>query len=65
MEYYMNRCWLNKVCVSRWLNKVCVSRWLNKVCVSRLWTCWAFSLLPWVKYFWAFSPRLTQCKSET
>jgi hypothetical protein len=35
MEYYMNRCWLNNVCVSRGLNNVCVSRGLNNVCVSR------------------------------
>ena len=29
MEYYMNRCWLNKVCVSHGLNTVCVSRGLK------------------------------------
>ena len=29
MEYYMNRCWQNSVCVSHGLNTVCVSRGLK------------------------------------
>jgi hypothetical protein len=35
MEYHMNQCWLNNVCVSSELSKVCVSRGLSNVCVSR------------------------------
>ena len=35
MEYYMNRCGLNNVCVSRRLNNVCVSRGLSARIGSR------------------------------